>query len=153
MRGERDRYVARRRIGAADEHEERAGKRETKPGSLGGSSAARWRSRDLHPTAQPAPSLDPLRTIANHTKACLGCPMLRRHSFWFRALLMATDALLACGLLVVLSAWRFGSDWALWWREIVPEPTAFLALYAVGWVTILTANGLYRPRRGWSIPG
>ena len=37
MRGERDRYVARCRIGAADEHEERAGKRKTKPGSLGGS--------------------------------------------------------------------------------------------------------------------
>ena len=34
-------------------------------------------------------------------------------------------------LLVLLSAWRFGSDWAVWWREIVPQPLAFLLLYAV----------------------
>jgi exopolysaccharide biosynthesis polyprenyl glycosylphosphotransferase len=77
--------------------------------------------------------------------------MIRRHAFWFRALLMSADALVAVGLLVGLSAWRFGGDWAVWWREIVPQPAAFLALYALAWVTILTANGLYRPRAQWSI--
>src|SRR4051812_23896797 len=77
--------------------------------------------------------------------------MIRRHASGFRALLMAADALLAVGLFVGLSAWRFGSDWAVVWREIVPEPTAFLALYAIGWVVILAANGLYRPRARWSL--
>jgi exopolysaccharide biosynthesis polyprenyl glycosylphosphotransferase len=77
--------------------------------------------------------------------------MIRRHASGFRALLMAADALLAVGLFVGLSVWRFGSDWAVVWREIVPEPTAFLALYAIGWVVILAANGLYRPRARWSL--
>jgi hypothetical protein len=39
----------------------------------------------------------------------------------------------------------------VWWREIVPEPAAFLLLYALAWVTILTAGGLYRPRARWSL--
>ena len=77
--------------------------------------------------------------------------MIRRHAFRFRALLMSADALVAIGLLVGLSAWRFGEDWAVWWREIVPQPAAFLVLYALAWVTILTANGLYRPRARWSL--
>jgi exopolysaccharide biosynthesis polyprenyl glycosylphosphotransferase len=77
--------------------------------------------------------------------------MIRRHAFWFRSLLMTVDALVAAGLLVALSAWRFGTDWAVWWREIVPIPEVFLVLYAGTWVVILTANGLYRPRARWSI--
>jgi exopolysaccharide biosynthesis polyprenyl glycosylphosphotransferase len=77
--------------------------------------------------------------------------MIRRHALWFRTLLMAADALVAVGLLVLLSAWRFGSDWAVWWREIVPQPLAFLLLYAVTWVLVLTVNGLYRPRARWSL--
>ena len=77
--------------------------------------------------------------------------MIRRHATGFRLLLMAVDALQASALLVVLSVWRFGSDWAVWWREIVPIPQAFLALYVVTWVLTLTANGLYRPRARWSI--
>jgi len=77
--------------------------------------------------------------------------MIRRHATGFRLLLMAVDALLASGLLVGLSVWRFGADWAVWWREIVPVPEAFLALYAITWVVILTTNGLYRPRARWSV--
>jgi exopolysaccharide biosynthesis polyprenyl glycosylphosphotransferase len=77
--------------------------------------------------------------------------MIRRHGFWFRALLISTDAVLAVGLLVALSAWRFGPDWAVWWREIVPQPVAFLALYATTWVSVLALNGLYRPRARWTI--
>jgi exopolysaccharide biosynthesis polyprenyl glycosylphosphotransferase len=64
---------------------------------------------------------------------------------------MAADALLAAGLLVMLSIWRFGQDWAIWWREIVPLPEVFVALYAATWVTALTAVGLYRPRARWSL--
>ena len=35
--------------------------------------------------------------------------------------------------------------------QIVPDPVAFLLLYAVGWVVALALNGLYRPRARWSI--
>ena len=77
--------------------------------------------------------------------------MIRRHAAGFRLLLMIADAVLAIVVLVLLSMLRFGSDWAVWWRQIVPEPVAFLALYAIGWVTTLTLNGLYRPRARWSM--
>ena len=79
--------------------------------------------------------------------------MIRRHALGFRAALMAVDAGLAAALLVVLSIWRFGPDWAVWWRQIVPEPVAFLGLYTLGWVLALTLNGLYRPRARWSLKG
>ena len=77
--------------------------------------------------------------------------MIRRHALEFRAAQMAADAALAAILLVGLSIWRFGADWAVWWRQIVPEPTLFLTLYAVAWVIVLTLNGLYRPRARWSL--
>ena len=81
--------------------------------------------------------------------------MIRRHAVWFRALLIAADALLAVVLLVVLSFWRFGPDWAIWWREIVPLPGGLLVIYAGGWVAVLTAerpvptaSPLVDPQRG-----
>jgi exopolysaccharide biosynthesis polyprenyl glycosylphosphotransferase len=77
--------------------------------------------------------------------------MIRRHAAGFRALLMAFDASLAILLLVGLSAWRFGEDWSVYWRLVIPVPEVLLALYAAGWVVALTANGLYRPRARWSI--
>ena len=77
--------------------------------------------------------------------------MIRRNAAGFRALLMGADALLAVILLVSLSAWRFGNDWAIWWRQIVPIPEGLLVIYAAGWVIALTMNGLYRPRARWSI--
>ena len=77
--------------------------------------------------------------------------MIRRHALGFRTALMAADALLALAVLIGLSIWRVGDDWAVWWREIVPEPIAFLGLYASGWVVALTVNKLYRPRARWSL--
>jgi exopolysaccharide biosynthesis polyprenyl glycosylphosphotransferase len=77
--------------------------------------------------------------------------MIRRHAAGFRALLIAADALLAVVLLVGLSYWRFGADWAIQWRKIVPMPEALLLAYAIGWVIALAMNGLYRPRARWSI--
>jgi exopolysaccharide biosynthesis polyprenyl glycosylphosphotransferase len=64
---------------------------------------------------------------------------------------MTADAVIAAGLLVGLSIWRFGSDWAVWWREIVPIPWVFVVAYALTWVAVLTAVGLYRPRARWSL--
>jgi len=77
--------------------------------------------------------------------------MIRRHASTLRALLMLTDGLLAAVVLVGLSVVRFGEDWAVWWREIIPDPVALLVLYALGWVLALAFNGLYRPRARWSI--
>jgi exopolysaccharide biosynthesis polyprenyl glycosylphosphotransferase len=64
---------------------------------------------------------------------------------------MGADALLAITLLAGLSAWRFGEDWAVYWRQIVPVPEGLLLIYAGGWVVSLAMNGLYRPRARWSI--
>ena len=64
---------------------------------------------------------------------------------------MLTDGVLAAAVLVGLSIVRFGENWAVWWREIIPDPVALLLLYAVGWVVALSLNGLYRPRARWSI--
>jgi exopolysaccharide biosynthesis polyprenyl glycosylphosphotransferase len=77
--------------------------------------------------------------------------MLRRHATGLRALLMLADGLLAAGLLVVLSYLRFGADWAVYWRQVVPDPLAFLGLFSLGWVASLAYFGLYRPRARWSI--
>jgi exopolysaccharide biosynthesis polyprenyl glycosylphosphotransferase len=77
--------------------------------------------------------------------------MIRRYATGFRALLMLADAVLATVILVALSAWRFGPDWAVHWRLIVPEPLALLTLFSAGWVLVLAVNGLYRPRARWSI--
>jgi exopolysaccharide biosynthesis polyprenyl glycosylphosphotransferase len=64
---------------------------------------------------------------------------------------MLTDGLLAAIVLVGLSVVRFGDDWAVWWREIIPDPAALLLVYAGGWVLALALNGLYRPRARWSM--
>jgi exopolysaccharide biosynthesis polyprenyl glycosylphosphotransferase len=77
--------------------------------------------------------------------------MIRRHASTLRALLMLTDGLLAAVVLVGLSWVRFGADWAVWWRQIIPNPDALLLVYAAGWVVALALNGLYRPRARWSI--
>src|SRR3990170_299422 len=77
--------------------------------------------------------------------------MIRRNAAGFRALLMGADALLAVVLLAGLSLWRFGADWAVWWRQIVPVPEGLVVIYAAGWVIALAMNGLYRPRARWSI--
>src|SRR3990172_12859904 len=77
--------------------------------------------------------------------------MIRRHAATLRLLLMLTDGVLAAAVLVGLSVVRFGENWAVWWREIIPDPVALLVVYAVGWVMALALNGLYRPRARWSI--
>ena len=77
--------------------------------------------------------------------------MIRRHASTLRLLLMLTDGLLAAAVLVGLSYLRFGEDWAVWWRQIIPDPTAVMLVYSVGWVVALALNGLYRPRARWSV--
>jgi exopolysaccharide biosynthesis polyprenyl glycosylphosphotransferase len=77
--------------------------------------------------------------------------MIRRYGAELRALLMLVDAGVALCLPIVVSVIRFGPGWPTVWRLALPEPALFLALYAAGWVTMLAANGLYRPRAHWSV--
>jgi exopolysaccharide biosynthesis polyprenyl glycosylphosphotransferase len=77
--------------------------------------------------------------------------MIRRHYFWFRALLMTADAVVAAALLIGLSIWRLRPDWAASWTQIAPEPAVFAVAYALTWVGVLTSVGLYRPRARWSL--
>jgi exopolysaccharide biosynthesis polyprenyl glycosylphosphotransferase len=77
--------------------------------------------------------------------------MLRRHGVRFRTALMLLDAVLAGVLLVVLSVLRFGADWSVYWRYIIPEPAALPIVLGLGWVAILASFGLYRPRARLSI--
>ena len=77
--------------------------------------------------------------------------MFRRYAAGFRAILMLADAVLAAVLLVGLSLWRFGPDWANTWREFIPDTGTMLGFYAATWVAVLTLNGLYRPRARWSL--
>lgn len=64
---------------------------------------------------------------------------------------MLTDGILAAVVLMSLSWIRFGDDWTVWWRQIIPDPVALLVIYAGGWIMALAINGLYRPRARWSI--
>ena len=76
--------------------------------------------------------------------------MIRRYATEFRLLLAMTDALIAVAAFVIASVWRFGADWTSLWRLYLPDPTGFLVAYALGWVTVLAINGLYRPRARWT---
>ena len=77
--------------------------------------------------------------------------MIRRYGAELRALLMLADAGVSVIVVVVLSAVRFGPEWPVFWREAIPEPLAFLIVYTITWVALLTLNGLYRPRSRWSL--
>lgn len=77
--------------------------------------------------------------------------MIRRHASELRILLAAADAAVVIALLLVLSLWRFGEEWASVWRETLGEPLLFVSLYALTWVVVLALSGLYRPRAAWSL--
>lgn len=77
--------------------------------------------------------------------------MFRRYAAGFRAMLMLADAVLAAVLLVGLSFWRFGPDWAVIWRQFIPDTGAVVGVYASSWVAVMTLSGLYRPRARWSL--
>jgi len=76
--------------------------------------------------------------------------VIRRYATEFRLLLALTDALIAVCAFLFASLWRFGADWTSLWREVLPDPSGFLVAYALGWVTVLAVNGLYRPRARWT---
>jgi exopolysaccharide biosynthesis polyprenyl glycosylphosphotransferase len=77
--------------------------------------------------------------------------MIRRYAAGFRALLICADAVLAALILVLVSVWRFGPDWAQVWRQFIPDPGVVMIVYAFGWVSVLALNGLYRPRARWTL--
>ncbi len=77
--------------------------------------------------------------------------MIRRYGAELRALLMLADAGVAVVVAIVLSAARFGPEWPTFWHDALPQPLAFLIVYTIVWVALLTLNGLYRPRARWSL--
>ena len=64
---------------------------------------------------------------------------------------MLADAGVAVVVALVLSAVRFGPAWPTFWHDALPQPLAFLIVYTIVWVALLTLNGLYRPRARWSL--
>ena len=64
---------------------------------------------------------------------------------------MLADAAIAVVLLGVMSVARFGGDWLAIWQPLFSAPLAFAGAYAAGWVVVLWAHGLYRPRARWTI--
>jgi exopolysaccharide biosynthesis polyprenyl glycosylphosphotransferase len=76
--------------------------------------------------------------------------VIRRYATEFRLLLAMTDGLIAVAAFLLASYWRFGADWTSLWRLYLPDPSGFLIGYALGWVTVLAVNGLYRPRARWT---
>ena len=77
--------------------------------------------------------------------------MIRKHAGELRALLMLVDGLMAVALIIFVSAIRFGADWSEHWRGVVSDPLVLVLTYAVGWITILSLTGMYRPRARWTI--
>jgi exopolysaccharide biosynthesis polyprenyl glycosylphosphotransferase len=76
--------------------------------------------------------------------------MIRRHGTLLRLLLAVVDAVSALGLIALLSAVRFGSEWRSEWADIFAVPWAPAVLVIVGWVAVLWTQGLYRLRVRWS---
>jgi exopolysaccharide biosynthesis polyprenyl glycosylphosphotransferase len=75
--------------------------------------------------------------------------MIRRHATLLRAILVLTDVALALVILLVIASLRFGSAAAAAF-DAVGQPAAILPIYAIGWVTALYSQGLYRSRARWT---
>jgi exopolysaccharide biosynthesis polyprenyl glycosylphosphotransferase len=75
--------------------------------------------------------------------------VIRRHATAFRLALAAADAVSAIALFVIVSIVRFGPTWRDTWQHAQVDPWVAAATYAVAWVTLLWALGLYRVRARW----
>ena len=77
--------------------------------------------------------------------------MIRRHGSELRALLAIADAAVVAALLLLLSQWRFGSEWPAFWRQSLGDPLIAGGIYTATWIVVLALHGLYRPRARWSV--
>ena len=77
--------------------------------------------------------------------------MIRRHATALRMVLAGADAVSAVVLFVLISIARFGGGWQSVWRNAGVDPFVAAAAFAVTWVTLLTALGLYRLRARWRL--
>ncbi|HET7520129.1 MAG TPA: sugar transferase [Candidatus Limnocylindria bacterium] len=77
--------------------------------------------------------------------------MIRRHLMALRIGLMAVDALVAVAVFMVVADLRYadGTSAALW-RALDVEPPVAAVLFAITWVTVLWASGLYRLAPRWN---
>ena len=76
--------------------------------------------------------------------------MIRRHELGFSFALLVADAGLAVVVVVAVFAASFGPTWQDYLAGVLPQWGLSVALYALSWVGLLAAQGLYRPRARWS---
>jgi exopolysaccharide biosynthesis polyprenyl glycosylphosphotransferase len=77
--------------------------------------------------------------------------MIRRNVTGLRLSLLLADAALAALVVIGVSYVRFGPDFVNTWTLMAPSPWALLALYVVGWVSLLWLQQLYDLRPRWSL--
>jgi exopolysaccharide biosynthesis polyprenyl glycosylphosphotransferase len=76
--------------------------------------------------------------------------VIRRHSTALRLAMMAADGLSGLALFIVVSFFRFGTDWMASWMAAGLEPWFGAFVYGATWMTTLWANDLYRLRARWT---
>jgi exopolysaccharide biosynthesis polyprenyl glycosylphosphotransferase len=77
--------------------------------------------------------------------------MIRNRDTGPRLALVLVDAALAVAVMLTVFGVRFGLDWDAVSDQLLPHPTLFAPTYAIAWVSLLAANGLYRPSARWSM--
>ena len=77
--------------------------------------------------------------------------MVRRHTSALRATLMAADFLSAAVLFVVVSIARYGAGWYDSWDRLGIHPLLAAVCFGLGWVALVTLQGLYRVRARYSL--
>lgn len=68
-----------------------------------------------------------------------------------KTILLVVDLAVAAASLLLASALRFGPEWLTVWHQHFRYPATHLSMYALVWVLVLAACGIYRPGRLWSL--
>jgi exopolysaccharide biosynthesis polyprenyl glycosylphosphotransferase len=82
--------------------------------------------------------------------------MIRRYEPVLKLLLAAADTVLALGVLLGATYYRFGRP-AGWWPTDVsaslPDPNIAAGIFVAIWIVVLSLQGLYKPRARWTRRG
>lgn len=68
-----------------------------------------------------------------------------------KGMLVIVDLGIALASVLLASALRFGPEWLTVWDRYFMHPSIPLSMYALVWVLILAACGVYRPGRLWPL--
>jgi exopolysaccharide biosynthesis polyprenyl glycosylphosphotransferase len=77
--------------------------------------------------------------------------MVRRYTTALRASLMAADFIGAVVLFVVVSIARYGPGWYQEWGRLGIHPLIAALAYGLGWMALVSLQGLYRVRARYSL--